>query len=170
MVVEAMAGAEDTIYLCNFRVSVDGDWLCLKELAEGGSTPAQGPPRAQGSASSSPGTPPPGVQSHRMHARSAPSSPMGGAVGGLASLLPPSLFAPYTPICYGPSHAFTPFWAALSSRSHWLSFGREGCPNSWGQRVVLALFFFVFFILLRTLCFLKGLLLLCLSLCFRSRF
>lgn len=22
----------DTIYLCNFRVSVDGDWLCLKEL------------------------------------------------------------------------------------------------------------------------------------------
>lgn len=27
-----MAGAQDTIYLCNFRVSVDGDWLCLKEL------------------------------------------------------------------------------------------------------------------------------------------
>ena len=25
----------ETIYLCNFRVSVDGDWLCLKEL-EGG--------------------------------------------------------------------------------------------------------------------------------------
>ena len=24
--------AEETIYLCNFRVSVDGDWLCLKEL------------------------------------------------------------------------------------------------------------------------------------------
>lgn len=23
---------QDTIYLCNFRVSVDGDWLCLKEL------------------------------------------------------------------------------------------------------------------------------------------
>ncbi|CAL4062182.1 unnamed protein product, partial [Meganyctiphanes norvegica] len=36
MVVVDMAGAEDTIYLCNFRVSVDGDWLCLKELAEGG--------------------------------------------------------------------------------------------------------------------------------------
>ncbi|UYV71754.1 RUFY1 [Cordylochernes scorpioides] len=26
--------AQDTIYLCNFRVSVDGEWLCLKELAE----------------------------------------------------------------------------------------------------------------------------------------
>jgi len=24
----------DTIYLCNFRVSVDGEWLCLKELQE----------------------------------------------------------------------------------------------------------------------------------------
>lgn len=27
-----MTGPSDTIYLCNFRVSVDGDWLCLKEL------------------------------------------------------------------------------------------------------------------------------------------
>ncbi|XP_021347515.1 RUN and FYVE domain-containing protein 2-like isoform X3 [Mizuhopecten yessoensis] len=26
--------AEETIYLCNFRVSVDGDWLCLRELAD----------------------------------------------------------------------------------------------------------------------------------------
>ena len=26
--------ANDTIYLCNFRVSVDGDWLCLKELQD----------------------------------------------------------------------------------------------------------------------------------------
>jgi len=26
--------AEETIYLCNFRVSVDGDWLCLKELTD----------------------------------------------------------------------------------------------------------------------------------------
>ena len=25
----------ETIYLCNFRVSVDGDWLCLKELEDG---------------------------------------------------------------------------------------------------------------------------------------
>ena len=24
----------ETLYLCNFRVSVDGDWLCLKELEE----------------------------------------------------------------------------------------------------------------------------------------
>lgn len=32
----AASGAQDTIYLCNFRVSVDGDWLCLKELAEEG--------------------------------------------------------------------------------------------------------------------------------------
>jgi hypothetical protein len=29
------AGDNETLYLCNFRVSVDGDWLCLKEeLAE----------------------------------------------------------------------------------------------------------------------------------------
>nr|CAG4646166.1 EOG090X043H [Macrothrix elegans] len=27
-----MPNINDTIYLCNFRVSVDGDWLCLKEL------------------------------------------------------------------------------------------------------------------------------------------
>ena len=26
--------AEETIYLCKFRVSVDGDWLCLKELSD----------------------------------------------------------------------------------------------------------------------------------------
>ena len=26
--------AEETIYLCNFRVSVDGDWLCLRELQD----------------------------------------------------------------------------------------------------------------------------------------
>lgn len=25
---------QDTIYLCNFRVSVDGEWLCLKELGD----------------------------------------------------------------------------------------------------------------------------------------
>jgi len=31
---DGAAGAQDTIYLCNFRVSVDGDWLCLKELAD----------------------------------------------------------------------------------------------------------------------------------------
>lgn len=33
-----IAGAQDTIYLCNFRVSVDGDWLCLKELQDDGSS------------------------------------------------------------------------------------------------------------------------------------
>ena len=27
-----MAKLKDTIYLCNFRVSTDGEWLCLKEL------------------------------------------------------------------------------------------------------------------------------------------
>lgn len=26
--------AQDTIYLCNFRVSVDGEWLCLKQLED----------------------------------------------------------------------------------------------------------------------------------------
>ena len=41
--MEEVAGAQDTIYLCNFRVSVDGEWLCLKELKdldiqEGGAT------------------------------------------------------------------------------------------------------------------------------------
>ena len=25
---------DDSLYLCNFRVSVDGDWLCLKELQD----------------------------------------------------------------------------------------------------------------------------------------
>ena len=34
MLEEDMAGAQDTIYLCNFRVSVDGEWLCLKELQD----------------------------------------------------------------------------------------------------------------------------------------
>jgi hypothetical protein len=29
-----ITGAQDTIYLCNFRVSVDGEWLCLKELQD----------------------------------------------------------------------------------------------------------------------------------------
>lgn len=32
--MEEVAGAQDTIYLCNFRVSVDGEWLCLKELQD----------------------------------------------------------------------------------------------------------------------------------------
>lgn len=32
--MEEVAGAQDTIYLCNFRVSVDGEWLCLKELED----------------------------------------------------------------------------------------------------------------------------------------
>ncbi|KAK8401959.1 hypothetical protein O3P69_001214 [Scylla paramamosain] len=58
MVLVEMAGAEDTIYLCNFRVSVDGDWLCLKELAEGGTT-SVGVAKVDSSASSSPGSPPP---------------------------------------------------------------------------------------------------------------
>ncbi|XP_045117500.1 RUN and FYVE domain-containing protein 2-like isoform X2 [Portunus trituberculatus] len=58
MVLVEMAGAEDTIYLCNFRVSVDGDWLCLKELAEGGTT-SIGVAKVDSSASSSPGSPPP---------------------------------------------------------------------------------------------------------------
>ncbi|XP_055377165.1 protein RUFY3-like isoform X2 [Condylostylus longicornis] len=31
---EISTGAQDTIYLCNFRVSVDGEWLCLKELQD----------------------------------------------------------------------------------------------------------------------------------------
>lgn len=34
--VAGSAGAQDTIYLCNFRVSVDGEWLCLKELDQDG--------------------------------------------------------------------------------------------------------------------------------------
>lgn len=34
MLEDEVPGAVDTIYLCNFRVSVDGDWLCLKELQD----------------------------------------------------------------------------------------------------------------------------------------
>ncbi|KAG0718916.1 hypothetical protein GWK47_007429 [Chionoecetes opilio] len=66
MVLVEMAGAEDTIYLCNFRVSVDGDWLCLKELAEGGSSTLGA--KVDSSASSSPGSPPPsGAYTHHHH-------------------------------------------------------------------------------------------------------
>lgn len=36
--------AQDTIYLCNFRVSVDGEWLCLKELQDGMQTNEGGAP------------------------------------------------------------------------------------------------------------------------------
>lgn len=136
MVLIEMAGAEDTIYLCNFRVSVDGDWLCLKELAEGGS-------RVERSASTSPGSPPPSgahpqVPSGSLHNPSlsdqamltpadatldgssqpaeaapppvAPSlSNEGGAMGGALSVLPglpPGLFAPYVPLTCGPSARF----------------------------------------------------------------
>lgn len=31
---DVTGGVQDTIYLCNFRVSVDGEWLCLKELQD----------------------------------------------------------------------------------------------------------------------------------------
>uniref|UniRef100_T1ID96 RUN and FYVE domain-containing protein 2 n=1 Tax=Rhodnius prolixus TaxID=13249 RepID=T1ID96_RHOPR len=34
MLEDEVPGAQDTIYLCNFRVSVDGEWLCLKELQD----------------------------------------------------------------------------------------------------------------------------------------
>ncbi|XP_014214299.1 protein RUFY3 isoform X1 [Copidosoma floridanum] len=34
MLDQEMTTAQDTIYLCNFRVSVDGEWLCLKELQD----------------------------------------------------------------------------------------------------------------------------------------
>ncbi|XP_037824086.1 uncharacterized protein LOC119612342 isoform X3 [Lucilia sericata] len=37
---EIAGGVQDTIYLCNFRVSVDGEWLCLKELQDIDSNPA----------------------------------------------------------------------------------------------------------------------------------
>ncbi|XP_065371420.1 protein RUFY3 isoform X5 [Calliphora vicina] len=36
---EICGGVQDTIYLCNFRVSVDGEWLCLKELQDIDSNP-----------------------------------------------------------------------------------------------------------------------------------
>lgn len=32
--MDDVAGAQDTIYLCNFRVSTDGEWLCLRELQD----------------------------------------------------------------------------------------------------------------------------------------
>ncbi|XP_043192003.1 protein RUFY3-like [Amphibalanus amphitrite] len=31
---DTAVGTVETLYLCNFRVSVDGDWLCLKELQD----------------------------------------------------------------------------------------------------------------------------------------
>ena len=39
---EYLPTANETIYLCNFRVSVDGDWLCLKELPDTVSTTLAG--------------------------------------------------------------------------------------------------------------------------------
>merc|ERR1719471_1960919 len=36
--------SNDTIYLCNFRVSVDGEWLCLKELNDLGEVSNAFPP------------------------------------------------------------------------------------------------------------------------------
>lgn len=44
-VTEFGSSVPDTIYLCNFRVSVDGEWLCLRELQDfdlGVSLPANG--------------------------------------------------------------------------------------------------------------------------------
>lgn len=40
-----VTGAQDTIYLCNFRVSVDGEWLCLKELQDGVQSQNEGAPQ-----------------------------------------------------------------------------------------------------------------------------
>ena len=34
MADDPAVGTVETLYLCNFRVSVDGDWLCLKELQD----------------------------------------------------------------------------------------------------------------------------------------
>ncbi|CAD0200372.1 unnamed protein product [Chrysodeixis includens] len=47
-----MAGAQDTIYLCNFRVSVDGEWLCLKELHDMEMQDSFHRPSAQGTVTS----------------------------------------------------------------------------------------------------------------------
>merc|ERR1711971_1070025 len=41
---ESGSSPNDTIYLCNFRVSVDGEWLCLKELQELGDLASTFPP------------------------------------------------------------------------------------------------------------------------------
>ena len=82
-----MAGAEDTIYLCNFRVSVDGDWLCLKELAEASGRSETLP---------SPGTLPP------------------TAMDGAHLALPPNLFTPYVPVAVGLLHPTTCFTLATT--------------------------------------------------------
>lgn len=42
--VDSGSSPNDTIYLCNFRVSVDGEWLCLKELQELGDLTSTFPP------------------------------------------------------------------------------------------------------------------------------
>ena len=58
--VSGSAGAQDTIYLCNFRVSVDGEWLCLKELEDVELDPAADNPALSPAFSSpSPDDPPP---------------------------------------------------------------------------------------------------------------
>ena len=108
------SSAEDTIYLCNFRVSVDGDWLCLKELAEGSSNQ---------DSDRSPRDPlsPEGPDGGRMqnHSTGPPSGARGGGGGGggLPSLLPPSLFAPYMPLCYGLSRSLLYYFLLLNLSS-----------------------------------------------------
>ncbi|XP_017091937.2 protein RUFY3 isoform X2 [Drosophila bipectinata] len=59
---ELAGGVQDTIYLCNFRVSVDGEWLCLKELQDidvaggtGGQQAGQHTTDAPGNTGSGPG-------------------------------------------------------------------------------------------------------------------
>ena len=116
-----MAGAEDTIYLCNFRVSVDGDWLCLKELAEGtsGGTASAAQP-LDGEKLSSPSSPesPQCAGADTDPAQSPPGYPLAAVPngpppsGGAARLaaisgLPPGLFAPYVPLSCGPCTLYT---------------------------------------------------------------
>lgn len=58
--------ARETLYLCNFRVSVDGDWLCLRELNDISLTPDPEPAHEgnrEGTSVSGPGL---GVVTHRV--------------------------------------------------------------------------------------------------------
>lgn len=49
--------AMETIYLCKFRVSMDGEWLCLRELDDISLTPDPEPTH-EGTVRLSPGSPP----------------------------------------------------------------------------------------------------------------
>lgn len=64
--------ARETLYLCNFRVSVDGDWLCLRELNDISLTPDPEPAHEGNRCWASVSVPAQGVVTRGVHTGSLP--------------------------------------------------------------------------------------------------